>query len=119
MRPLVHPPVEAITLQGVLHALAEPTRLVMVRAMVDMAKAANCTTLAPCTMPKSTQSFHFQVLREAGIIHSERRGAEVVNTLRCADLEARFPGLLQSILAAADAENAACDLTQAAPAASG
>lgn len=103
MRPFVHPATEAITLQGILHALAEPTRLDLIRAMVSIAEGANCTTLAPCTMPKSTQSFHFQVLREAGLIRSERRGAEVINTLRCADIETRFPGLLRSILNAAEA----------------
>jgi len=101
MRPFVHPAAEDITLQGLLHALADPTRLTMIQAMIDMAKGANCSTLAPCDLPKSSQSFHFQVLREAGLIRSERRGAEVINTLRCVDIERRFPGLLTAILNAA------------------
>ncbi len=102
MRPFVHPPIENVTLQGVLHALADPVRLQIVKSMRDKACAANCAALAPEGLAKSSQSFHFQVLREAGLIRSERRGAGVANTLRCEELEARFPGLLAAILASAE-----------------
>ena len=52
------------------------------------------------TMPKSTCSQHFQILREAGVVSSERRGVELVNHLRRDDLEDRFPGLLAAVLSA-------------------
>ena len=50
---------------------------------------------------KSTATHHFKVLREAGIIQQRQQGTARLNSLRDADLEARFPGLLASILAAA------------------
>lgn len=58
----------------------------------------NCSTAAPAQLPKSTQSHHYQVLREAGLITSERRGTEVVNVLRRSDIDQRFPGLLTAVL---------------------
>ena len=45
-------------------------------------------------IPKSSLSQHFKVLREAGLIRSERQGVEMRNTARCAEIEGRFPGLL-------------------------
>ena len=52
-------------------------------------------------MTKSTCTHHFKVLREAGVIQQRQEGTRRVNTLREEDLEARFPGLLGTILAAA------------------
>jgi hypothetical protein len=40
------------------------------------------------------------VLREAGIIRQRVEGRERLSELRSADLEQRFPGLLQSVLGA-------------------
>ena len=45
-------------------------------------------------LPKSTLSQHFKVLREAGLVRSERKGVEMRNTARCRDLKNRF-GLSQ------------------------
>ena len=50
------------------------------------------------TIPKSTLSQHFKALREAGLIRSERRGVEMHNTSRCAEIEKRFPGLITAIV---------------------
>ena len=110
MRPFVHPPREAITLQGVLHALADPVRLDMLRRLAGHPPTGiSCTACAPADMAKSTLSYHFQVLREAGLVRSERRGTEVANTPRLDDLEARFPGLFETIVRAADRCAAAKD----------
>ena len=49
---------------------------------------------------KSTCTHHFKVLREAGIIRQRQQGTARLNALREEDLEARFPGLLGTILAA-------------------
>ncbi|MGH7285308.1 MAG: ArsR family transcriptional regulator [Polyangiaceae bacterium] len=49
-------------------------------------------------IPKSTLSQHFKILREAGLIRSERKGVEMLNTPRCKEIDARFPGLLLAIL---------------------
>ena len=44
---------------------------------------------------KSTMTRHFRILREAGLLIQYNHGAEL--TLRKADLEARFPGLLNLV----------------------
>jgi DNA-binding transcriptional ArsR family regulator len=45
-------------------------------------------------------SNHFTVLRGSGLIESRKDGTRVVNRLRRADVDARFPGLLDAVLAA-------------------
>ena len=49
-------------------------------------------------IPKSSLSNHFKVLREAGLIRSERHGVEVRNASRWTEVEGRFPGLLTGII---------------------
>jgi DNA-binding transcriptional ArsR family regulator len=49
---------------------------------------------------KSTCTHHFRVLREAGVIHQRQDGTSRLNSLRSDDLEARFPGLLETVLRA-------------------
>lgn len=101
-RPFVHPAVEDVALESVLYALADSTRLEIVKTLAAGNCGMNCSMAAPPDLPKSTQSHHFQVLREAGLIRSERRGTEVVNSLRCAELDKRFPGVIASILKASE-----------------
>ena len=93
-------------LESVLYALADPTRLAIVLNLAAGNCPMNCSKAAPDNLPKSTQSHHYQVLREAGLIRSERRGTEVVNILRCTEVEARFPGLLSAVLTAAQGRKA-------------
>ena len=38
------------------------------------------------------------MLREAGVVHQRPEGTARLNTLRREDLDARFPGLLDTIL---------------------
>jgi DNA-binding transcriptional ArsR family regulator len=52
----------------------------------------------PLTVSKSTASHHFKVLREAGVVRADVDGTRRYYTLRRDDLEARFPGLLDTIL---------------------
>jgi DNA-binding transcriptional ArsR family regulator len=99
-RPFLHPASDDLKLESVLYALADPMRLEIVRRVLAGA-SLNCSTAAPAHLPKSTQSHHFQILREAGLIHSERRGTEVVNTVRIDEINARFPGVVDAILKAA------------------
>lgn len=104
MRPLVHPDRDAITLQGVLHALSDPSRLAIVRALRE-SPDLSCNKAGPAPeMAKSTLSNHFRILREAGLLCSRREGTQYANALRLDDLDARFPGLLDTILKAADPE---------------
>ena len=103
MRPLVHPAIEDVTVEGFLHALADPVRVAIYARIVGSDCALSCSTLMTVTgapVPKSTLSQHFNVLREAGLIHSERRGVEMQNTSRCAEIESRFPGLVKGVMSA-------------------
>lgn len=103
MKPLVHPAIEDITVEGILHALSDPVRAAIYAQMAGAACAMNCSNflqISDRSIPKSTLSLHFRALREAGLIRSERRGVEMHNTTRCADVEQRFPGLIRAILSA-------------------
>ncbi|GGS25804.1 transcriptional regulator [Streptomyces aureoverticillatus] len=98
-RALVHPAREEIRLEGVLHALADPLRLLVVRELAREDAELTCSHFElPIT--KSTTTHHFRVLREAGLIRQVYRGTAKVNVLRRADLDALFPDLLDSVLAA-------------------
>jgi len=95
----VHPPREDITLAGVLAALADPMRLRIVKALLERKDCMSCTQAAPCPeMAKSTLSNHFRVLREAGLVQTSKKGVEHRNVVREADINARFPKLLKTIL---------------------
>jgi DNA-binding transcriptional ArsR family regulator len=101
MRPLFHPSIENITVEGILHALSDPVRVAIFVDIVGQECSQNCSTflnVSDKTIPKSTLSQHFKALREAGLIQGERRGVEMHNTSRCAEIEQRFPGLLQAIV---------------------
>ncbi len=103
IRPLHHPPPESITVPGILHALSDPLRLRIVAELRKAEEGLNCvetTGRLKCAMPKSTCSQHYRILREAGLIHSERRGVELTSRVRRKELEGRFPGLLDCILKA-------------------
>ena len=101
MKPIFHPPLDAITLEGIFHALSDPARTAIFANIAFSECPQNCAALARVSdraIPKSTLSQHFNALREAGLIRSERHGVEVNNISRCAELEQRFPGLIPSIL---------------------
>jgi DNA-binding transcriptional ArsR family regulator len=89
-----------IELGAVLHALSDPVRLKIVAALASADGEHTCGSFdVPVT--KSTCTHHFKVLREAGVLHQRQEGNTRLNTLRREDLEARFPGLLETILEAA------------------
>src|SRR5262249_53884664 len=103
MRPLIHPAVEDITVEGILHALSDPIRVRIFAEIANSDCSQTCSSFSSVgdkSIPKSTLSQHFKALREAGLIRSERRGVEMQNTSRCADIARRFPGLLDAIVAA-------------------
>jgi DNA-binding transcriptional ArsR family regulator len=51
-------------------------------------------------LPKSTLSQHFKILRETGLIRSERKGIELKNSTRCQELKKRFGPMVVGILRA-------------------
>src|SRR5271170_1532174 len=103
MRPLFHPSIREVTVEGILHALSDPVRVAMYADMVAQGCAQSCSnflTVSDRVIPKSTLSQHFKILREAGLVRSERHGVELQNVPRCAELEQRFPGLIRAIVTA-------------------
>jgi len=103
MRPLFHPAMEDITVEGILYALSDPVRVAIYADIAAQECTQNCSTFLTVMekpIPKSTLSQHFRILRENGLIRGERHGVEMRNTSRCAEIEARFPGLIRAILTA-------------------
>jgi DNA-binding transcriptional ArsR family regulator len=97
---LPHPETGEIELAAVLHALSDPVRLHIVRALAREPEGRPCGGFElPVT--KSTATHHFRVLRDAGVIVQRDEGRCRLTRLRRDDLEARFPGLLDSVLRAA------------------
>jgi DNA-binding transcriptional ArsR family regulator len=100
-RLLTHPHISDVTVAGILHALSDPVRIGIVSELLKSRRGMNCTETAlklKRPMAKSTCSQHYRILRESGLIASERKGVDLSSRVRAAELEGRFPGLLHSIL---------------------
>jgi DNA-binding transcriptional ArsR family regulator len=103
MKPLFHPSLDDITVEGIMHALSDPVRVAIYAELADANNALTCSTFLTVRdrdIPKSTLSQHFKTLREAGLIMSERQGVEMKNVSRCKEIETRFPGLIPAIVSA-------------------
>ena len=110
MKPLVHPAIEDVPLEAILHALADPVRVALFFDIVYQEGPKNCTNLVSVLdtpIPKSTLSQHMRILREAGLIRGERHGHEMRNTSRYVEVDARYPGLLLAIVTAYAVQNEA------------
>jgi DNA-binding transcriptional ArsR family regulator len=57
-----------------LAALADPTRLAIVHQLAGDVETCACDFTSCCDVSQPTVSHHLRVLREAGIVTSERRG---------------------------------------------
>jgi DNA-binding transcriptional ArsR family regulator len=95
---LAMPAEESIELTAVLQALADPLRLQIVREL-DGVDERSCGLFA-LTVAPSTRSHHFRVLREAGIVRTRVAGTRRLVSIRRPELDRRFPGLLDAVLAA-------------------
>ncbi len=80
-----------------LQALGDPVRLQIVLFLAEADGAVACHEI-PVPVSKSTGSHHLKVLREAGVVEAKVDGTRKYHTLRRDDLDARFPGLLDSVL---------------------
>lgn len=98
--PDLGPPRPVADIATVLQALADPTRLALVRSLATSDQPRACCSLGS-TVTKSTMSHHFRVLREAGIIEQRLAGTRKLTSLRRRELEAAFPGLIGSVVGAA------------------
>jgi DNA-binding transcriptional ArsR family regulator len=86
-----------LQLTAILYALSDDTRLQIVQTLAKTQEVA-CSYF-DIHMPKSSLSHHFRVLRASGVITTRKEGTARLNRLRTEDLEARFPGVLEAVLA--------------------
>lgn len=98
MRAIPHPALKDVTLTQVLYALSDPVRLGVVRQLSSEGQAT-CSALDG-GRPKSSMSHHFKVLREGGLVFTRTDGPAHLNELRREEMDERFPGLLDAVLAA-------------------
>jgi DNA-binding transcriptional ArsR family regulator len=103
---LLHPDNEELEMASVLHALSDPQRLSIVRCLAEDPTPRRCGGF-DLDVTKSTLTHHFRVLREAGVIEQREEGTARLNSLRRDDLDRRFPGLLDAILAGVQTSAAA------------
>lgn len=96
MRGIPHPVREQLSLPEVLHALSDPIRLEIVRALRDGSECS-CGML-DVPVSKSTLSHHLKVLRDAGLTQTRAQGVQRFVSLRTDDIEALYPGLLGCVL---------------------
>jgi DNA-binding transcriptional ArsR family regulator len=103
MRPLYHPSLNEITVQGILYALSDPVRVRIYAELAQADSAMNCCAFMSngnLKLPKSTLSQHFKILREAGLVRSERKGVELRNSTRCQELKKKFGPMVTEIVRA-------------------
>ena len=78
----------------IFHALRDPSRREILRLLrrrdMSAGEIADCFPLA-----KSTLSGHFNVLRDAGLIVSERKGTTIVYSLNLSAIEETLEALMQ------------------------
>ena len=100
MSRITHPRLEDVTLPVLLHALADPARLAIVRRLDSACGESGlaCSGSADCGIPRATLSNHFAILRGAGLVESRKQGVKVLNRLRRDEVDVRFPGVLDAVL---------------------
>ncbi len=83
-----------------LAALADPVRLSFVRQLAETQCVCACDFSECCDVSQPTISHHLKVLRDAGVVTSERRGTNVIYSLapdlarRWSDIGATLSGLV-------------------------
>jgi DNA-binding transcriptional ArsR family regulator len=94
---------DELDLASVMHALADPSRLRMVAALAGGVELS-CAVLGEQAggMAKSTTTHHLSVLRDAGLIRTRHEGQRKLATLRRAELDQKFPGLLDAVITGMD-----------------
>lgn len=69
----------------ILQALADPTRLQIIRLLRDKGHELSCSEIvAQIRIPKSTASYHFRTLREAGLTATRK---EALNRFICLQID--------------------------------
>jgi DNA-binding transcriptional ArsR family regulator len=97
MTKFFHPRTADLELASLLAALGDDIRLCIVRKLAE-GTVLDCQSCAPEGVAPSTLSYHFKILRDAGLIRTEKKGVSHYNSLRREDVDNRFPGLLDIVL---------------------
>ena len=92
------PDLASVELVDVLRALGDPIRLEMLRVLADGRPHPKSMEGWPFDVQKSTMSHHFKTMREAGLTETLVEGRTHSIRLRRTELDARFPGLVASLL---------------------
>ncbi|WP_343046132.1 helix-turn-helix transcriptional regulator [Nonomuraea typhae] len=95
---MLHPTRDQIDLVDVMAALGHPVRAEIVRRLATSGQEEFCGSILP-GVPKSTLTNHWRVLRESGVICQRPEGRKLYLRLRREDLDERFPGLLDLVVA--------------------
>lgn len=91
-------------IQTVLHALADPIRLEMVRRLAEDPDGIRTCGQLYDDISKSTASHHFTILVNAGITRRILLDGARGHRLRRGDLDTALPGVLDAIVQAATTE---------------
>ena len=79
-----------------LAALADPVRLSFVRQLAASVCVCACDFSECCDVSQPTISHHLKVLRDAGVVTSERQGTNIVYSLS-PDFERRWAAIGSSL----------------------
>jgi DNA-binding transcriptional ArsR family regulator len=101
--PPAHTHPRDVPVRAVLAALADPVRLTIVRELAASPDWSRACGSFDVPVGKAGVSHHFAVLRNAGLIEQRDEGARRANRLRRTEIDARFPGLLDLVLAESEA----------------
>ncbi|MBM6594302.1 ArsR/SmtB family transcription factor [Microvirga pudoricolor] len=103
----LHPETEDMALAQVLAALGDETRLAIVGMLARGAGEPMTCSRFLHLGSKTGLSYHLAKLREAGLVRVRPEGTKRLISLRKADLDERFPGLLDSLMTADGSEQQA------------
>lgn len=98
--PLPEPSRDDIALEAIFGALSQPLRLTIIqKLLLESEQYDHACGWFGFSRPKSSLTHHFKALREAGLIRQRQYGLERRSRVRIEDLDARFPGLLDLLVA--------------------
>jgi DNA-binding transcriptional ArsR family regulator len=94
---IAHPKMKDVSLEQVLKALGDPVRISIVRQLLKSPDQERACGTFEYDVTKATFSHHLQILREAGVVQTRQEGTRRLTSLRSADMQKRFPGLLEMV----------------------
>lgn len=93
---LYEPELADVPVTAILQALGDNARLAIVRTLATGGE--RCCGALELGLAKATRSHHLKVLREAGITHTRIEGTSRHVSLRRAEIDRHYPGLLAAVL---------------------